>query len=115
MKYFVYRQNSTGLFWSVNHEWTKYDWATIYSEKDVEEFKKYGFPEDGCHWVASPSPKPTSVIMGGPDVECTIAGWYWAKHKSPDIDSALVVNKKAGSKFSPFFMYVYIPEPNWPV
>lgn len=116
-KYFVYRKkNSHNQYWSVDKGWSKYEWATVYSQDEVDRMCDYGFDPsvlDG-EWVRHEPPKPTPVIIDDGVVLCENEGYYYAKHRSPNIVKSFIVYKQKGTPFSNFFYYVYIPEPNWP-
>lgn len=113
-KHFVYRKNSTNLYWSVSKEWTKFDWATVYSDEEVDAFVQFGYPEDGCEWVPHEPPKPTPVIIGD-NSRCNNPGKYWMRFMYPEGGwSVSIQDLNEESTFWEGVSYVYISEPNWP-
>ena len=115
-KYFVLRKmNTNNQYWSVDKGWVKYEWATVYSQEEVENMLKFGF--DACYtdteWVRHEPPKPTPVIIGE-DNPVTVSGSYWCYYKPTNTKLGIIQKIADKTTFLKGYWYVYIPEPNWP-
>lgn len=117
MKYFVYKQNHNDTYWSAQKGWVKYEWATVYSQEEVDKIEQFGGIDvwgcRNCKWVPHEPPKPIPVIIGE-DNPVTMSGNYWC-YFQPTKTRLGIVEKIAGKhSFLKGYWYVYIPEPNWP-